>query len=107
VLPGQLEFHLEIKQKYIAIRLRQLYIWNRFLKIRGRSSVWLERLPVTQEVASSSLVGPALKALIQIVLGLSLFSGPSKIPLIVYRVCTDFCTEHSRNNPLINLINNN
>ncbi len=25
----------------------------------GRSSVWLERLPVTQEVASSSLVGPA------------------------------------------------
>ena len=26
---------------------------------RGRSSVWLERLPVTQEVASSSLVGPA------------------------------------------------
>ena len=28
---------------------------------RGRSSVWLERLPVTQEVASSSLVGPAPK----------------------------------------------
>ena len=28
--------------------------------IRGRSSVWLERLPVTQEVASSSLVGPAI-----------------------------------------------
>ena len=27
---------------------------------RGRSSVWLERLPVTQEVASSSLVGPAV-----------------------------------------------
>ena len=26
---------------------------------RGRSSAWLERLPVTQEVASSSLVGPA------------------------------------------------
>ena len=30
---------------------------------RGRSSAWLERLPVTQEVASSSLVGPALKSL--------------------------------------------
>jgi hypothetical protein len=28
---------------------------------RGRSSAWLERLPVTQEVASSSLVGPAQK----------------------------------------------
>jgi hypothetical protein len=27
---------------------------------RGRSSAWLERLPVTQEVASSTLVGPAL-----------------------------------------------
>ncbi len=26
---------------------------------RGRSSVWLERRPVTPEVASSSLVGPA------------------------------------------------
>lgn len=29
---------------------------------RGRSSAWLERLPVTQKVASSSLVGPAMKA---------------------------------------------
>ena len=28
----------------------------------NRSSVWLERLPVTQEVASSSLVGSAGKA---------------------------------------------
>ncbi len=28
----------------------------------GRSSVWLERRPVTPEVASSSLVGPAPKA---------------------------------------------
>ena len=27
---------------------------------RGRSSVWLERWPVTPEVASSSLVGPAI-----------------------------------------------
>ena len=27
--------------------------------IRGSSSVWLERLPVTQEAASSSLVYPA------------------------------------------------
>ena len=27
--------------------------------LRGRSSVWLERRPVTPEVASSSLVGPA------------------------------------------------
>ncbi len=27
--------------------------------LRGRSSAWLERLPVTQEVASSSLVDPA------------------------------------------------
>ena len=27
---------------------------------RGRSSVWLERRPVTPEVASSSLVGPAI-----------------------------------------------
>ena len=27
--------------------------------IRGRSSVWLERRPVTPEVASSSLVAPA------------------------------------------------
>ena len=26
----------------------------------GRSSVWLERLPVTQKVASSSLVAPAI-----------------------------------------------
>ena len=26
---------------------------------RGRSSVWLERLPVTQKVAGSSPVGPA------------------------------------------------
>lgn len=26
----------------------------------GRSSVWLERLPVTQEAASSSLVAPAI-----------------------------------------------
>ena len=26
--------------------------------LRGRSSAWLERLPVTQEVASSTLVGP-------------------------------------------------
>jgi hypothetical protein len=29
------------------------------IHIRGRSSAWLERLPVTQEVASSTLVGPA------------------------------------------------
>ena len=28
--------------------------------LRGRSSAWLERLPVTQEVASSSLVDPAI-----------------------------------------------
>ena len=28
----------------------------------NRSSVWLERLPVTQEVASSSLVTPAMNA---------------------------------------------
>ena len=28
--------------------------------MRGRSSARLERLPVTQEVASSSLVGPAI-----------------------------------------------
>ena len=27
----------------------------------GRSSVWLERRPVTPEVASSSLVGPAME----------------------------------------------
>ncbi len=27
----------------------------------GRSSVWLERLPVTQKAASSSLVAPAIK----------------------------------------------
>ena len=27
---------------------------------RGRSSVWLERLPVTQKAASSSLVAPAI-----------------------------------------------
>jgi hypothetical protein len=27
--------------------------------VRGSSSVWLERLPVTQEAASSSLVYPA------------------------------------------------
>ena len=27
--------------------------------MRGRSSVWLERLPVTQEVAGSNPVGPA------------------------------------------------
>ena len=29
------------------------------LFVRGRSSAWLERWPVTPEVASSSLVGPA------------------------------------------------
>ena len=29
-------------------------------KLRGRSSVWLERRPVTPEVASSSLVAPAI-----------------------------------------------
>jgi hypothetical protein len=28
----------------------------------GRSSVWLERFPVTEEVAGSSPVGPAIKA---------------------------------------------
>ncbi len=28
--------------------------------MRGRSSVWLERRPVKPEVASSSLVGPAI-----------------------------------------------
>lgn len=27
----------------------------------GRSSVWLERLPVTQKAASSSLVAPAIE----------------------------------------------
>lgn len=27
----------------------------------GRSSVWLERLPVTQKAASSSLVAPAIR----------------------------------------------
>ena len=30
--------------------------------VRDRSSVWLERLPVTQEVAGSSPVGPAIKS---------------------------------------------
>ena len=30
-------------------------------KIWERSSVWLERMPVTHEVASSSLVVPAIK----------------------------------------------
>ena len=30
-------------------------------QIRERSSVWLERMPVTHEVASSSLVVPAIK----------------------------------------------
>lgn len=30
------------------------------LNIRGCSSVWLECLPVTQKVASSSLVSPAI-----------------------------------------------
>ena len=33
---------------------------------RGRSSVWLERLPVTQEVASSSLVDPAINAFLKL-----------------------------------------
>jgi hypothetical protein len=28
----------------------------------GRSSVWLERLPVTQKAASSSLVAPAINS---------------------------------------------
>ena len=80
---------MEIKRKYIAFRLGQLYIWTRFLKvsgrsrvqkkktkdlIRGRSSVWLERLPVTQEVASSSLVGPAYKSLITLVIRLFYFT---------------------------------
>ena len=32
--------------------------------LRGRSSAWLERLPVTQEVASSSLVDPAIYLLL-------------------------------------------
>jgi len=34
--------------------------WVHFA-IRSRSSVWLERLPVTQEAASSSLVGSAIE----------------------------------------------
>ncbi len=39
--------------------------------IRGRSSVWLERWPVTPEVASSSLVAPATvnRSLPQVVVG--------------------------------------
>ena len=80
MLPGQLEYLLEIKRKYIAFRLRQLYIWNRFLKLRGRSSVWLERLPVTQEVASSSLVGPAIKSLNTNRIRAFFIFGPSKNP---------------------------
>ena len=35
---------------------------GRRTRIRGRSSAWLERLPVTQEVASSTLVGPAFSS---------------------------------------------
>ena len=38
------------------IENRGFYIW-------GGSSAWLERLPVTQEVASSSLVHPATNSL--------------------------------------------
>ena len=42
------------------VRVRSCLKKRWFLKkIRGRSSVWLERRPVTPEVASSSLVAPA------------------------------------------------
>ena len=43
---------------FIDARPETVYIRN--LQIRGRSSVWLERRPVTPEVASSSLVAPAI-----------------------------------------------
>src|ERR1700733_12791341 len=49
---------------------------------RGRSSVWLERLPVTQEVASSNLVGPA-----------NLFNS-LRIAVLIYLLhCSDFCSD--------------
>ena len=41
------------------------------INIRGRSSAWLERRPVTPEVASSILVAPA-----NIIKGLADFGGP-------------------------------
>ena len=43
--------------RYLKLFFQQIIIK---LKKWGRSSVWLERLPVTQEVASSSLVVPAI-----------------------------------------------
>ena len=40
-------------------RLPKYHIRGGVARKWGRSSAWLERLPVTQEVASSTLVGPA------------------------------------------------
>ena len=47
----------KIIERYLKLFFQQIIIK---LKKWGRSSVWLERLPVTQEVASSSLVVPAI-----------------------------------------------
>ena len=53
-------------------------------KIRGCSSVWLERLPVTQEVAGSSPVAPARFRYFLIFYKVSIFSIILRINEIIY-----------------------
>ena len=52
--------HVERRRIFLAVSSRPATGLTDILSSRGRSSVWLERLPVTQEVASSSLVDPAI-----------------------------------------------
>nr|MDK2850635.1 hypothetical protein [Candidatus Cloacimonadota bacterium] len=52
-----------ILQKYILTKKWSSKTMQQLIRYEqrwGRSSVWLERLPVTQKVASSSLVAPAI-----------------------------------------------
>ena len=52
---------LKFLNMYFKLTLEIIFLANyNKLKKWERSSVWLERLPVTQEVASSSLVVPAI-----------------------------------------------
>ena len=52
-----LTHHLTLSEIFERVSEKKLAKTNR--NTRGRSSVWLERLPVTQKVAGSSPVGPA------------------------------------------------
>ena len=51
---------VKITKILTVIILKVRYKSEKKIKKWERSSVWLERLPVTQEVASSSLVVPAI-----------------------------------------------